>query len=116
MGDRQQLSIASGVVERITKDVMLYTRDIVDIQDKIQMMKDKGQEKHDIMKQEEILEETIQMIPESQSRLETAVLELSTILDHFVSGDIPPGAEQDIEKSQQILNEGMELLDSWSGS
>ena len=46
-------------------------------------MKEDGKDEYDIRKQEEVLQESYMMVPDSNARLEAAIMQLSTVLVCF---------------------------------
>lgn len=52
---------------------------------KVEQMKRNGADSHDIQKQEEVLNETLQMIPETRKRLEAANTDLK---EHMVGREV----------------------------
>lgn len=65
----KQIKIKAGVVKRCTKDVTSYIKEAELQEVKIQKWKtDSSKDEHDIRKQEEVLVESLMMIPDSKRR------------------------------------------------
>ncbi|KAJ4445241.1 hypothetical protein ANN_07042 [Periplaneta americana] len=60
------LRIKTGIVKRLAKEKVMYEKEI----------EDQGKDEHDIRKQEEVLQESIMMVPDCQRRLVKAYDEL----------------------------------------
>lgn len=58
----------AGIVRRCTKDVTCYEKEAEKERFKIEKLKAEGKDSHDIKKQEEVLAETLMMIPDSKRR------------------------------------------------
>lgn len=75
------IKIKTGVVKRITKEKIVYEREVEEQKDNIEKFKQKGKDEYDIRKQEEVLQECLMMIPECKRRLFKAVEDLQKVLD-----------------------------------
>lgn len=58
----------AGIVRRCTKDVTSYEKEAIRERSKVEKFKAEGRDSHDIKKQEEVLAETLMMIPDSKRR------------------------------------------------
>lgn len=58
----------AGIVRRCTKDVTSYEQEAEREKLKVEKYKAEGKDEHDIRKQEEVLAETLMMIPDSKRR------------------------------------------------
>lgn len=58
----------AGMVRRCTKDVTCYEKEAEKEKLKVEKYKADGKDEHDIRKQEEVLAETLMMIPDSKRR------------------------------------------------
>jgi len=82
IGDsKRKLKIKTGALRRIHKELLSYEKEAEKQQSKIESLKAKGAEEHDIKQQEEVLTETLQMIPETTKRLETSVKDLEDFMN-----------------------------------
>jgi tubulin-specific chaperone A len=75
----KDLKIKTGVVKRTTKEYQMYQQEEILQKQRIQNLEEKGADIHDINKQNQVLMETVLMIPDCKKRLEKALLELSTM-------------------------------------
>ena len=76
----KKLKIQIGVCKRMKKEVESYEKEVITNESKVQKMRDDGKDIYDIRKQEEVLQESYMMIPDSKSRYEASIAELSNIL------------------------------------
>ncbi|KAJ0175339.1 hypothetical protein K1T71_009480 [Dendrolimus kikuchii] len=97
----RQIKIKTGVVKRIAKEKVVYEKEAEQQKNRVQKFKDEGQDEHNIRKQEEVLQESLMMVPDCQRRLVKAYADLKTILD----------TEQDLKEhedyvaAQQVLKD-----------
>jgi tubulin-specific chaperone A len=79
----KQIKIQTGVVKRITKEKLMYEKEVKLTEDRIQRMKDEGKDEYDIKKMGEVLQESEMMVPETLKRLQTAWEDLKNKLEVF---------------------------------
>ena len=79
----KQIKIQTGVVKRITKEKLMYEKEVKLTEDRIQRMKDEGKDQYDIKKMGEVLQESEMMVPETLKRLQTAWEDLKNKLEVF---------------------------------
>ena len=65
---------------RLVKEVAAYEKEAQEQEAKVQGMKAEGKDPYDIKKQEEVLQESYMMIPDSKARLAAAVEDLKAFL------------------------------------
>ncbi|KAK0181360.1 hypothetical protein PV327_003652 [Microctonus hyperodae] len=87
------IKIKTGVVKRLAKEKITYEKEAIRQKERIQEYKDQGKDGHDIKKQEEVLQESLMMVPDCQRRLQRAFEELKKILE----------TEQDIKESEVYI-------------
>lgn len=87
------LKIKTGVVKRLAKEKTVYEREAELQKNRIQKFKDDGKDEYEIRKQEEVLSESLMMVPDCQRRLAVAYEELNKILEN----------EQDLKESEEYL-------------
>lgn len=87
------IKIKTGVVKRLTKEKTVYEREAEQQKVRIEKLKKDGRDEYDIRKQEEVLNESLMMVPDCQRRLLTAYEDLKGILD----------SEQDLKVSEDYL-------------
>ncbi|KAK6179685.1 hypothetical protein SNE40_011990 [Patella caerulea] len=80
----RQIKIKTGVVKRIAKEKIMYEKEAVQIEEKIEKMKIDGKDEHDIRKQTEVLQESKAMVPDTLKRLRNAVEDLGQVLVSFI--------------------------------
>jgi len=76
----RQIKIKTGVVKRLTKEKEMYEKEAVQIAGKIEKMKEEGKDEYDIKKQNEVLNESRSMVPDTVRRLKAAHAELDELL------------------------------------
>ncbi|KAF7998087.1 hypothetical protein HCN44_009485 [Aphidius gifuensis] len=96
------LKIKTGVVKRLAKEKVTYEKEVSLQKDRVQKFKDQGKDSYDIKKQEEVLQESLMMIPDCQRRLVKAYDELKKILE----------SEQDLKETEVYLEAGKILEDA----
>ena len=84
----RKLKIQIGVVNRISKDLQFYTREIEENKERIQKMKLNDECRYMIRKQEEVLSESYMMIPDTQLRLEDAIKDLELTCNNASDDDL----------------------------
>jgi len=77
----RQIKIKTGVVKRLTKEKEMYEKEAIQIAGKIEKMKDDGKDEYDIKKQNEVLNESRSMVPDTVRRLKVAYGELDDLLE-----------------------------------
>ncbi|XP_058058119.1 tubulin-specific chaperone A [Anopheles bellator] len=76
----RQLTIKTGVVKRLSKEKVVYEKEVVTQQNRIEKLKAAGSDDHVLRKQDEVLQESMMMIPDCQRRLAKAHQELSEMI------------------------------------
>lgn len=102
------LRIKTGVVKRLAKEKVMYEKEADWERARIQTFKDKGKDEHDIRKQEEVLQESLMMIPDCQRKLFKAFEELKNILET----EIDLADKEEYITAQKILEEAKPQLPS----
>ena len=77
----KKVNIQINSMKRIMNDIYSYEKEYNYIVNKIQEMKENKEDIYSIRKQEEILEETYKMIPNSKKRLKIFLDRLSLLID-----------------------------------
>ncbi|XP_063245089.1 tubulin-specific chaperone A [Bacillus rossius redtenbacheri] len=75
------LYIKTGIVKRLAKEKVMYEKEANQQRERIEKLKAEGKDEHTIRKQEEVLQESLMMVPDCQRRLAKAYEELSKILE-----------------------------------
>jgi tubulin-specific chaperone A len=68
-------------LHRLVKEVAYYQQEVKENEAKLQTMKDKGKDPYDIKKFDEVLGESLMMIPDSKRRLKESLEDLGLFLD-----------------------------------
>ncbi|XP_076181908.1 tubulin-specific chaperone A-like [Ptiloglossa arizonensis] len=87
------LKIKTGVVKRLAKEKVTYEKEAAQQRERIQKLKDQDKDGYDIKKQEEVLQESLMMVPDCQRRLVKAFEELKKILE----------TEQDLKEVEDYI-------------
>eukprot|EP00126_Sphaerothecum_destruens_P002924 Sdes_comp16337_c0_seq1m5694 len=72
----RSLKIKCGIVKRLNKEIEMYNKEAEKQRGRISRMKDEGKDEYDIKKQYEVLQETLDILPDVQKRLEEAKIQL----------------------------------------
>lgn len=64
----RQIFIKTGVVKRYAKEKVSYEKETVREKERMQKFRDENRDIHDLRKQEEVIQESLMMIPECQRR------------------------------------------------
>jgi len=75
------LKIKTGVVKRLAREKESYEEEAGQQQKKIDRWRTEGKDEYDVKKQEEVLQESLMMVPDCQKKLAPAITELQKILD-----------------------------------
>lgn len=89
----RQLTIKTGVVKRLSKEKTVYEKEVVTQRNRIDKLKGEGADDHVLRKQEEVLQESMMMVPDCQRRLAKAFEELSEMIKN----------EEELKESDQYL-------------
>ena len=76
------LKIKTGVVKRLAKEKVVYEQEADQQRVRIEKFKQEGKDEYDIRKQEEVLQESLMMVPDCQRKLVKAIEELKSIVDN----------------------------------
>ncbi|XP_071450211.1 tubulin-specific chaperone A-like [Hetaerina americana] len=88
------IRIKSGVVKRLAKEKSMYESQVEQEKVRLQKFKDQGKDEYDIRKQEEVIQESIMMVPETHKRLLAAFQELNSMLE----------TEKELEEAEEYKN------------
>ncbi|XP_038221317.1 tubulin-specific chaperone A [Zerene cesonia] len=97
----RQIKIKTGVVKRIAKEKVVYEKEAEQQKNRIQKLKDEGQDEHNIRKQEEVLQESLMMVPDCQRRLMKAYTDLKSTLE--TEQDLKEN--EDYQTAEQVLKD-----------
>eukprot|EP01122_Echinamoeba_exundans_P003763 TRINITY_DN13828_c0_g1_i1.p1 TRINITY_DN13828_c0_g1~~TRINITY_DN13828_c0_g1_i1.p1 ORF type:complete len:114 (+),score=26.67 TRINITY_DN13828_c0_g1_i1:2-343(+) len=108
--NKRQLKIKTGVVKRLHKEFNMYQKEETSQREKINTMKAANADAYDVKKQEEVLAETLQMIPDTKTRLENAFIDLSQLMDHLDAEENNPLVESQEWKDAEAVRKEAEPL------
>lgn len=77
----KQLKIKTGVVKRLAKEVTTYEKEADLQRQRVEKYKAEKKDEYDIRKQEEVLQESLMMIPDCQRRLVKAYDDLKNVIE-----------------------------------
>ena len=100
--NQKQLRIKLSSVKRIEKETASYVKEANKQKDKIAKLEAENGEQAYINKQKQVLQETESMIPDCQSRYDTALEDLDLFIEDF--------AEDEDLKDTEKLKEAQEYL------
>ncbi|CAH0553967.1 unnamed protein product [Brassicogethes aeneus] len=95
------IKIKTGVARRLAKEKTVYELEAEQQKVRIEKYKQEGRDEHDIRKQEEVLQESLMMVPDCQRRLQVAFNDLTKILDT----EMDLAEHEDYKNAQKILKE-----------
>lgn len=101
-GSGTKLKTQLGICKRMLKEVQSYEKEVVTNEARVQKMRDEGKDPYDIRKQEEVLQESYMMIPDSKARLESTLADLEALLDECKEGDASVDAAL-VEEAKSII-------------
>lgn len=64
----RQIKIKTGVLKRLTKEKTVYEREIDQQKARIEKLRNEGKDEHVMKKEEEILTESLMMVPDTHRR------------------------------------------------
>lgn len=105
----RQLRIKVGTVKRTQKEYDYYTKEEVSHREKVKKMQEAGCEEGDIKQQQECLNETLMVIPDTRDRLAKYANELSSFMKEELEL-----TDQDVEfedeNEAKLIDEGRDIL------
>ncbi|PKI82688.1 hypothetical protein MVES_003445 [Malassezia vespertilionis] len=105
---KRQLSIKTGVVKRLSKEVHMYTDECKEQEAAVKKAIDEAQEPWEVRRQEGLLKDSAQMIPDTKRRLQDAVADISTFIEGLTEDS--KGTEEFKSALQAIENAQQPLL------
>mmetsp|Transcript_26453 Transcript_26453/g.28845 ORF Transcript_26453/g.28845 Transcript_26453/m.28845 type:complete len:114 (+) Transcript_26453:82-423(+) len=97
----KKLKVQIGVCKRMKKEVAAYEKEVITNEARVQKMKDEGRDIYDIRKQEEVLQESYMMVPDSKNRFQEALNELNNLLEQYA---------EDAEVTEETRTEARAIL------
>ncbi|XP_077555823.1 tubulin-specific chaperone A-like [Haemaphysalis longicornis] len=77
----RELKIKTGIVKRMTKEKAAYIKEVEIEKERLVKMKDAGKDEYQVKRQEEVIAESLSMIPHAHKKLLTAYSDLKEALD-----------------------------------
>ncbi|BGP19691.1 hypothetical protein JCM10213_001868 [Rhodosporidiobolus nylandii] len=96
----RQLSIKTGVVQRLVKEVQSYKEESAQTAQKADEMEQRGEDEYEVRQQRRVAADSAQMIPDSEKRLAKAVAELE---DLVASAEEELNGTQEYQKAKDAL-------------
>ncbi|KAI3617161.1 hypothetical protein CBS9595_003070 [Malassezia furfur] len=84
--EKRQLSIKTGVVRRLSKEYWMYKQEAKEQELVVEKYLGEHREPHEVRKQEEILKDCAQMVPDTRRRLADGVSDLDAYM-HGLSNE-----------------------------
>ncbi|CAI5475791.1 unnamed protein product [Closterium sp. Yama58-4] len=109
MADLKELKLRAGVCKRLLKELKSYETEVEKDAAKVEDMKARGADSHDIKQQENVLAESRMMVPDCRKRLETAYLDLQSAVD-AAKDDLKLIESQDFKDALDIVAEASEVV------
>ena len=103
----QKLKVQISVCRRMNKEVQAYILEVSTNEARIQKMRDDKKDEYDIRKQEEVLQESYMMVPDSKRRLETAISELEKVKNEAAEEEAPDA---------ELITEAQGIIDEYNSS
>lgn len=97
----RKLTIQMGVCKRMSKEASYYVKEVAENTARVQKMRDDDKDPFDIKKQEEVLEESVMMVPDSRRRLGEVMRALQGLLAEGAEGQGQGGLDEGSEAVQE---------------
>ncbi|CAG9326476.1 unnamed protein product [Blepharisma stoltei] len=99
---KKKLRIKSGVVKRMNREHESYQREVDKDRDRVQKLRDNGASESEIKRQEEVLQETIAMIPYTRRKLNEAIQGLRDFMKENDTNNDLIGSQEWTEASNSL--------------
>merc|ERR1712054_532069 len=106
----RDLKIKTGICKRMIKEVAYYKKETLENEERVQKMKDDGIDQWTVKKAQEVLDESVMMIPDSERRMKEGIEDLYSFVQEFGELEEVKGAPE-WEEAQKILAENESVLD-----
>mmetsp|Transcript_40867 Transcript_40867/g.66256 ORF Transcript_40867/g.66256 Transcript_40867/m.66256 type:complete len:115 (-) Transcript_40867:330-674(-) len=107
------LKIKTGVAKRYCKEYTSYGKEKQKQQARIDKLKSENADEADVRKQEEVLQETAMMIPDTRRKTEAALQELKGLLAEHESTDL--ASSKEFEEAKTVVKDIETTLDIKEG-
>eukprot|EP00826_Nyctotherus_ovalis_P029335 TRINITY_DN2315_c0_g3_i4.p2 TRINITY_DN2315_c0_g3~~TRINITY_DN2315_c0_g3_i4.p2 ORF type:complete len:115 (-),score=52.02 TRINITY_DN2315_c0_g3_i4:117-461(-) len=102
--DTKQLRIRTGCVKRTYKEYLSYQKEAEKEEQKVKKMEEDKKDEAEIKHQKQVLEETLMMIPNTKTRLEGAVADLTELVEAVAEGSSVKESPE-YKAAQEMLTE-----------
>lgn len=106
MDTEKKLKILLNSLKRLKKEVKYYNNELIENENKLNKMVEEDKDKYDIKKQQEIVDETKMMIPDSTKRLQNKINDFENFIqDAQFDLNLDEELMQEINEVSVILKE-----------
>jgi len=102
----RQLTIKTGVVKRLAKERIVYGKEVITENKRLEKFRGEGADEHVLKKQEEVIQECLMMLPDTVRRLQKEF----EILDKFLQDEKDLKETKEYAAAAQVLNDAREVL------
>jgi len=106
----RKLKIKTGSCKRLHKEIGTYIHEAKKQQEKISKMKANNADSHDVKKQEEVLTESQDMIPDVEKRLEAALQDLRAHMQSIVEEEAAIQSLEEWKAAEDVVNVAQEYF------
>ena len=115
----KKLKIQTGVVKRCGKEKLSYRKEANQQKEKVEKMKAEGREEIEIKKMNEVVQESLMMIPDCHRRLEKAIGDLENLVEELEpdfgnlevkEGEDPPMGYKEMSEAKMALKDSEEHM------
>eukprot|EP00603_Paraphysomonas_imperforata_P009322 CAMPEP_0114435880 /NCGR_PEP_ID=MMETSP0103-20121206/13105_1 /TAXON_ID=37642 ORGANISM="Paraphysomonas imperforata, Strain PA2" /NCGR_SAMPLE_ID=MMETSP0103 /ASSEMBLY_ACC=CAM_ASM_000201 /LENGTH=125 /DNA_ID=CAMNT_0001606013 /DNA_START=32 /DNA_END=412 /DNA_ORIENTATION=- len=100
----RKLTIQMGVCKRMSKEASYYVKEVEENSARVKKMKEDDQDPFDIKKQEEVLDESVMMVPDSRRRLGEVMQALEELLAEAPEGQAEGGdSDEKVAEARALL-------------
>ncbi|XP_054160087.1 tubulin-specific chaperone A-like [Oppia nitens] len=75
-----QMRIKTGILKRVTKEKTVYEKEVDNERKRLETMKSQNKDDYEIRKQEEVINESLMMLPDTMTRIQQAFNDLNNII------------------------------------
>ena len=104
----KQIKIKTGVVKRLAKEKVMYEKEAQKEKAKLEKMQASGDDSYMIRKQEEVIKESMFMIPDTLKRFQVAHNELKEILDN----EVELAESEEYQAAAEVLKETLKTVEN----
>ncbi|KAA8916488.1 hypothetical protein TRICI_001351 [Trichomonascus ciferrii] len=97
-----QLQIKVNALKRLMKEQALYKKEAESDAKRVEQAKEEGKDEYEIKKMNEVLQETQQMVPELNKKIQTTLNGLKDLLSSDIDEDTT-AAKEVVQEAEQFL-------------